>query len=144
MSNDVFSFAFIADPQIGMNSPSGLQGPGSDKERMDRAIAHVNENEIDFVVFGGDQINNADDENTDPQLDVLEDCLPALTVPYYGVIGNHEQGDPAQKWKYIDRGLPVRFSLSHQNAFFVAVNASWLKGDFGDEHVQKDHSNVMQ
>ena len=68
MGNDVFSFAFIADPQIGMNSPSGLCGPGSDKERLDAAIAYVNEKEIDFVVFGGDQINEADDENTDSQL----------------------------------------------------------------------------
>ena len=106
MSKDVFSFAFIADSQIGMNSPSGLYGPGSDKERLDRAIAYVNDNEVDFVIFGGDQINNADDEDTDAQLDVLQESLSALTVPYHGVIGNHEHGDPTRGWKYIQRGLP--------------------------------------
>ena len=119
MSNEVFSFAFITDPQIGMNSPSGLRGPASDKERLDRAIAYVNANGVDFVVLGGDQINNAGDENTDSQLDVLQESLSALTIPYYGVIGNHEQGDPAQDWKYIERGLPVRFSITHKNTFLV-------------------------
>ena len=88
MISDVFRFAFITDPQFGMNSPAGLRGPGSAKERLDSAIAYVNENEIDFVIFGGDQINDADDENTDAQLDALEESLSALAVPYYGVIGS--------------------------------------------------------
>ena len=35
MSKRVLSFAFIADPQIGMNRPSGLRGPGSDEEHDD-------------------------------------------------------------------------------------------------------------
>jgi len=138
MSKDVFSFAFIADPQIGMNSPSGLRGPGSDKERLDHAIAYVNENDIAFVVLGGDQINDANSENTDAQLDVLEESLSALSVPHYGVIGNHEQGDPAQGWRYIERALPVRFSLSHGNTFLVGINSSWLRGDFGDTYLQKE------
>jgi len=138
MSDDVFRFAFIPDPQLGMNSPSGLHGSGSDKERLDSAIAYVNENDIDFVVFGGDQINNADDENTDSQLDALEESLSALAVPYYGVIGNHEQGDPANPWKYIERGLPVRFSITHKNTFLVGVNASWLRGDFGERYQRQE------
>ncbi len=138
MSKNVFSFAFIADPQIGMNSPLGLHGPGSDKERLDLAIAYVNENGVDFVVFGGDQINDANKEHTDSQLDVLEESLSALAVPYYGVIGNHEQGDPARSWKYIERGLPVRFSLSYRNTFLVGINSSWLRGDFGDEYLQEE------
>lgn len=134
MSGDMFRFAFVADPQIGMNSPSGLRGPGSDQERLNSAISYINENDIDFLVFGGDQINNRDDENTDAQLDVLEESLSALSVPYYGVIGNHEQGDPGENWKYIDRGLPVRFSLTHKNAFLLGLNSSWLRGDFGDDY----------
>ena len=142
MKNEVFSFAFIADPQIGLNSPSGLYGAGSDKERLDSAIAYINKNEVDFVVFGGDQINNANDENTDSQLDVLEESLSGLTVPYYGVIGNHEQGDPAKKWKYIERQLPVRFSITHKNTFLVGINSSWLRGDFGDKY-QQDEWNYL-
>ena len=138
MRKDVFSFAFIADPQIGMNSPLGLHEPGSDKERLDRAITYVNQNAIDFVVFGGNQINNANNENTDFQLDVLEKSLSALTVPYYGVIGNHEQGDPTQNWKYIKRELPIRFAVSHANTFLVGINSSWLRGDFGDKYLQEE------
>ena len=138
MKREVFRFAFITDPQIGMNSPSGLHGIGSDKERLDSAIAYINGNDIDFVVFGGDQINNANDENTDPQLDVLEESLSGLTVPYYGVMGNHEQGDPTEEWKYIKRQLPVRFSITHKNTFLVGINSSWLRGDFGDKYQQEE------
>ena len=138
MKNSVFRFAFVPDPQIGMNSPSGLHGPASDKERLDRTIEYINQNDIAFLILGGDQINDADSENTDAQLDVLEQCLSALTVPYYGVIGNHEQGDPTESWKYIERGFPVRFSLSYQNAFFVGVNSSWLRGDFTDEYLRRE------
>ena len=136
--NDTFSFAFITDPQIGLNSPSGLRGPGSDKDRFDLAIEYLSNNELAFVIFGGDQINCANDENTDTQLDVFEECLAKLTVPYYGVIGNHEQSVPTRSYKYIERGLPVRFSLSYRNAFFVGINCSWLRGDFGDEYIQKE------
>jgi len=143
MKKEVFSFAFITDPQIGMNSPAGLYGAGSDKERLDSAIRYINENKVDFVIFGGDQINNADDENTDPQLDVLEESLAELTVPYYGVIGNHEQGDPSKKWKYIERQLPVRFSMTHKKSFFVGINASYLRGDFGEQY-QKEEWNYLE
>ena len=138
MKESVFRFAFITDPQIGMNSPAGLHGPGSDKERLDRAIEYINNHDIDFVIFGGDQINDGDNEHTDAQLDVLEECLSRLAVPYYGVIGNHEQDDTTDRWKYINRGLPVRFSLSHQNAFFVGVNCSWMSGVFGDEYETRE------
>ena len=138
MSTDVFRFAFITDPQIGMNSPSGLYGAGSDKERLDRAIAYVNENEVDFVVFGGDQIHNAAGHEADEQLAALTDSLSALAVPYYGVIGNHEQGAPSERWPYIERGLPVRFSLVHKRMFMVGVNATWLRGDSEEECLQKE------
>ena len=146
-SDDMFRFAFIADPQIGMESPSGLDGPRSDKERLDRAIEYVNNSEVAFVIFGGDQIHSADDESTDAQLDVFGECLSKLTIPYYGVIGNHEQADanlpmakyvPMQSCKYIDRGLPVRFSFSYRNASFVGINCLWVRGDFGNEYMQKE------
>ena len=138
MGTDVFRFAFITDPQIGMNSPSGLRGPGSDKERLDFAVAYINANDVDFVVFGGDQIDSADSENTDAQLDALEESLSGLAVPYYGVIGNHEQGDPSKSWKYVERGLPVRFSLVHKDTFLVGINSSWLRGGFGEKYMQDE------
>ena len=138
MSKNIFRFAFITDTKIGMNSPSGLHKSGSDKERLERAITYVNENEVDFVIFGGDQINNANDEHTEAQLDVLEACLSALTVPYYGVIGNHETDEQGQGWKYIKRGLPVRFSFSYQHAFFIGVNAPFLREDKDNPYAQEE------
>lgn len=138
MSDKMFKFAFITDSQLGMNSPSGLRGPNSDKDRFDRAIAYVNGNDVEFVVLGGDQINDADGEDTDEQLDILEESLGALTVPYYGVPGNHEQLTPGESCKYIERGLPVRFSLTHQNLYMVGINGSWLRGEYGDEYIEQE------
>jgi len=142
MSNSIFKFAFITDTQIGMDIASGRHEPGSDKARLDRAIAYVNENEIDFVVFGGDQVHNGDQE-IDAQLDALQESLSALNVPYHGVVGNHELGSQPQDCQYIDRGLPVRFSLSHKKTHLVGLNASWLRGDFGDNYVQKEWDYVQ-
>ena len=138
MSNSAFRFAFITDPQLGMNSPSGLRGAGSDKERFDRAIAYVNDNDIAFVVLGGDQIHDADNEHSDEELDILEESLSALTVPYYGVAGNHEQLNPEDGCKYFDRGLPVRFSLTHGNLHMIGINGSWLRGGYGDEWHERE------
>jgi 3',5'-cyclic AMP phosphodiesterase CpdA len=144
MSKNIFKFAFIADPQIGMNSRFGMKGPKSDFVRLNTAIQYINENNISFAVFGGDQINNAKGEHTNQQLDVLQESLSKLIVPYYGVIGNHEQGDPKEAWQYIERGLPVRFSFSFGNTQFVGVNASWLRGDFGDEYMQKEFNFLKE
>ena len=144
MSNEIFGFAFITDAQIGMNSPSGLRGPGSDKERLDSAIKFINENDLDFLVLGGDQIDSRDDENTDAQLDILEESLSALDVPYYGVIGNHEQDNAAQDWKYIQRGLPVRFSMSHKSLYLVGINASWIRGYLGEQCEEQEWSYLVE
>ncbi len=143
MDREVFRFAFITDTQIGMNSPFGLHGPGSDKARLDAAIAYINAQAIDFVILGGDQIHQIDGPDTDAQLDILETSLSALTMPYYGVTGNHDQGDPSKSWKYIARGLPVRFSFVHKNSFLVGVNAAWLRGDFGDAYQQEAWQNLV-
>lgn len=134
---NVFSFAFIADPQIGINSPEGLRGANSDKQRLELAIDFVNQNEIEFVIFGGDQIDSIDSQE---QLDLFMECLSKLKVPYYGVIGNHEQGlSPDSKSLYIQRdGAPVRFSMVHKNAFFVGTNILWIRGDCGPECQQKE------
>lgn len=140
MDDNAFRFAFITDPQIGMNSPQGLRGPGSDKERLDSAIAYVNENDIDFAVFGGDQIHDQDNESTDEQLDVLEASLSELTVPYYGVSGNHDHGAPQETWKYLERGMPRRFAFAHKNTFFVGLDAQCLRGEFGEDHQRAENA----
>lgn len=142
MNGTAFRFAFLTDCQIGMNSPNGLRGPGSDKDRLDSAIAYVNENDIDFVILGGDQINDQDSEDTDEQLDVLGESLTQLTVPYYGVSGNHDHGEPGQTWKYLERGMPERFSFVHKNSFFVGLDAHCLRGQFGEDHQRAESAYI--
>lgn len=136
MTDSAFEFAFITDPQIGMNSRWGLDGPDSDRSRFESAIRYVNENDIDFVLLGGDHINRAD---TQEQMDVFFDCLSQLNVPYYGVAGNHDQNDPREAASpYFDRGGPRRFAFTHKQAFFMGLDASNWRGSFGDELQQEE------
>ena len=131
MSNTTFSFAFITDPQIGMKSPNGLEGPGSDKERLMKAIDYVNSNDIDLALFAGDHINRADSQE---ELDVFLRCVEKFEVPYYGVAGNHDlHADPTVESIYAKRGAPDGFSFVHKRAFFHGLNASRLRGDWGAE-----------
>jgi len=133
MSDSTFRFAFVTDPQIGMNSPSGLRGPGSDKERLDRAVAAINESNAEFVILGGDLIHNAKSEETDEQIDVLLESLAILNVPYHGVKGNHDAGDPAEEWKYDTHGLPQGFNFQHKHARFIGADSMSLRGAFGED-----------
>ncbi len=139
-----FNFAFVTDPQIGMNSPWGLNGPASDRSRLEWAINFINEpaNEIDFTIFGGDLVNNRDAEE---ELDVLLECLGILEKPYYGVPGNHDLFDPReQPSPYIERGAPVGFSFSHKGAAFLGLNSIHLRGDFGGQLQQQELQHTAE
>ncbi len=129
----MFSFAYITDAQLGATC-FGLHRPGSASINLDRAIHYVNKSSVDFIVLGGDQIHQGEGSLTDQQITAFERSIAKSKVPYYGVIGNHEQGDPDKKWKYIERGLPVRFTLTHENMYMVGFNCSWLRGEFGDKY----------
>ena len=131
MPESPFEFAFITDPQIGMNSPDGLDGAASDRGRLQTAIRYVNENKIDFVIFGGDHINKAESQD---QLNVFLECLSQLSVPYYGVAGNHDQKHPAKgSSPYLEQGGPQRFVFSHKQTFFMGLDAVYWRGDFGEQ-----------
>ena len=141
MCNSKFEFAFITDPQIGMNSPSGLDGPESDRQRLEAAIRYVNENDIDFVIFGGDHINEAASKE---QLKVFQQCLAQLTVPCYGVAGNHDQIDPSDgPSPYLEQVGMQRFAFSHKQTFFMGLDAACWRGDFGVD-LQRDESKQFE
>jgi len=132
MSEFPFSFAFITDPQIGINSRFGLHGPQSDVKRFEFAIDYVNEHDLDFVIFGGDQIHNRD---SDEQMDAFLECVAKIQVPCYGCVGNHEQYHPDEGPSlYLERGGPERFTFTHKRCLFIGLNSSWLRGDFGEEY----------
>ncbi len=142
MDDAVFSFAFIADPQIGMNSPFRIDGPSSDKRRLDLAVAYVNDNDIDFVIFGGDQIH---DPGSEEWLYIFMRCVAGLRVPTYGVAGNHDQFDPRERESvYFQRGGPDNFAFTHKNAFFVGLNASKLRGDYGQDHQREEWATLRR
>jgi len=139
-----FEFAFIADPQIGLNHHIlwGLNGPQSDRIRLERAVAWVNANDIDFVIFGGDQINLHD---SDEQIDIFMACAKQLRVPYYTVYGNHELMDPAEgESTYCRRCGPGRFAFAHKGAFFLGLSSTHLRGQFGREPQQREWKYVRE
>ena len=137
----MFSFAYITDAQLGATC-FGLDRPGSASIYLERAIHYVNESNVDFIVLGGDQIHQGEGSLADQQLDAFERIMAKSSVPFYGVIGNHEQVNPEKGCKYIERGLPVRFTLSYENMYMVGLNCSWLRGEFGDKLQQKEQDFI--
>ena len=130
---DPFTFAFITDVQIGAGSPNGLRGEDSDKSRFDRAVDFVNKAGVDFVIFGGDQINVEDSEE---QLDVFLESAGRIEMPWYGVAGNHDQSPT-----YLEHeDVPVRFTLNHKGCYFVGYDAWSVRGNAGPEPQKKEIS----
>jgi len=147
--SDSFHFAFITDPQIGCNSPFGLNARVSDRSRLESAIDYINddENKIDFAIFGGDLVNRFDSAE---ELDIVMECLGMLERPYYGVSGNHDEGgkhwlepEVSTESPYFDRGAPAGFSFTHEGASFLGLNALHLRGDL-DEDLQQAEWEVMK
>jgi 3',5'-cyclic AMP phosphodiesterase CpdA len=125
----MFTFAFITDPQIGNSSPDGHEADNSDRARLDRAVDYVNANDVDLVIFGGDQVNVGESVE---ERDVFLASAARLNVPWYGVSGNHDQ-HPV----YLDHeATPNQFTLDHKGCHFIGFNATAIRGDL-DEPVQE-------
>lgn len=138
MAKPDFRFAFIADPQIGMarHFMWPADGPQSDAKRLEFAVNWINTNDVDFVIFGGDQIN---DPRKEEEFDLFMSCVDKLKKPWYAVAGNHDQLDPeGEPAVYTRRDGPNRFAFSHQGSFFVGFNSAWLKGDYGAEYQKRE------
>jgi predicted phosphodiesterase len=138
-----FSFAFLTDPQIGMDSPSGLDAPDSDRARLEACIEFINEWEAEFVVLGGDLIHSASGPKAEAEAHHVVQALAKLTVPYYGVAGNHDQGPKGEPWPYVEGGLPLHFSMQHKEVAFIGPNACNLRGTY-EEDCQAEEWNWMR
>lgn len=128
-----FSFAFITDPQIGMNSPSGLDAPDSDRARLDASIEFINQSEAELLLLGGDQIHCPTGPDAEEQVSHVVQALEKLNVPYYGVAGNHDQSPKGEPCPYVEHGLPLHFSAQHKEVAFVGPNASRLRGNYEED-----------
>ena len=86
-----FSFAFVADPQIGASGNNVNDGNGWDK-----TLNIVAENEIfsdvSFLLSAGDQVNTASSEE---QYDLYLDHNALLNLPVATIIGNHDSSSDA-------------------------------------------------
>lgn len=103
-----------------------------------QAVADLNEQDLDFVLFTGDMFHFPADMKD--EMPLLKDALKGLKVPYYCCFGNHDaEGDGVRERKAFfkahigDQGLAhgenyYHFSPTH-GVRFVMLDTTDIKGD---------------
>ncbi|HEY3136871.1 MAG TPA: metallophosphoesterase, partial [Blastocatellia bacterium] len=131
-----FSFAIIADPQIGMAEPK------RDRENFAKVVEAINSLKSDarpgIVFIAGDLIDKAENPQ---QLAMFNEVKKTFAMPVYQVPGNH---DLTTDGKRFDQRLladyrksvgPDRFAIEHAGCLFIGLNSQlWIEsGQLGDE-----------
>lgn len=83
---DFYTFALLSDIHIGDTGANALGRARSAVAKINQLAANVSTN-LQAVFITGDLTNSAMPD----QYDTVRDILNNLTVPYYPVIGNHDQ-----------------------------------------------------
>jgi len=120
-----FSFAFITDLHL---------RPGMREERLRRCIDMINEKSCDFVVTGGDLVEDALGVGYDAakgQYDLVESVLVDLKVPVYHTIGNHELFGV-----YVESGVSPEHAEYGKEMYRQRIGAgrTYYSFDYGDWH----------
>ncbi len=146
-------FVFLADPQLGCRATfSGLDGRAVeslrrrdihikpfppvdghawDRNQLESAVKAVNDVQPDFVVFGGDMI---DDARSEAQHASLLEAVALLdpSIPIHWVSGNHdcaydgEQPTHLSVAHYLELFGPDRYAFQVAEASFIVLNTSLL------------------
>lgn len=124
-----FSFAYVADPQIGAGGNSI-----TDSEGWANTLSIVDENEIfsdiSFMLSAGDQVNTASDEN---QYDLYLEHEALLDLPVATVIGNHDSGSDAynehfnvanESTEYGTTDAGGDYYFVYNNVLFMVLNSN--------------------
>jgi len=94
-----FSFAYVADVHLVNGVPDSFKLTQESQLFLQNAIKQINELGVDFVVFGGDQVETPgnDDKNWNLFLDIAQ----GLSMPWYFVLGERDVSGivPADKIK---------------------------------------------
>lgn len=143
-----FRFGFIADCQLGcaagfsgmttrqraeLERTEGLKvqplapiaGFDWDLAQLERAIAYLNDLDVEFVVVGGDMIDDATDE---AQYAAMRQAFARLRSPVMWVAGNHDVADdgvtptPDSLQRYRDRHGDDLVAFDHGGATFLSID----------------------
>lgn len=121
-------FIYVADSHCGSNPP-GYQQQRAFPERLPEVISvlqkYITEENVDFVLHGGDLIDFTSEEN----IRAGADLLGALDAPVYLCLGNHDLTTPdaLQQWlqlapQFFPDGKPEFSILQEDCAIHVAPN----------------------
>ncbi len=123
-----FSFAFVADPQIGASGTASSDGEG-----WDNTLNIVAENDIfsdiSFVLSAGDQVNTASSES---EYDLYLDHDALAGLPVATIIGNHDSSSDAYSEHFNianNSGLGATsagsdYWFTYNNALFLVINTN--------------------
>lgn len=123
-----FTFAFIADPQVGMYQAMEEEVDDFSNEERDlaRAVALVAELQPDFIVIGGDMVSRWDNED---QIAVFMDFQAQLEehAPVHVLPGNHDQ-PPVRRALDLYRNLHGEdyYRLGFRGTEMIVINSNYF------------------
>jgi 3',5'-cyclic AMP phosphodiesterase CpdA len=85
---------------------------------------------LDFVIVAGDLVHGEGLDGLREELPMVREKLDGLGIPYYTVVGNHEnvqrEGDPVYEKPYCDAfgAGRLQYSFVHRGVEFVVLNNS--------------------
>lgn len=126
-------FIYIADTHIGASDTEGYrQQPrylARLNELMDTFREWASRNKIDFIIHGGDIIENTTVENIQNAAGYFE----TFTCPVYATLGNHDLTVNDSRRLWLDNapgffpGNKTEFAISHSGIDFLFLTSHWGK-----------------
>jgi len=135
--SDEYSFVFLADPQPGLIDVIENEGKGSvwnkEIELMNKVCNEINkiEPQPEFVVIGGDIINESPGNREEVRLQQVADVKAAFSnlkpnIPVLSVSGNHDVGNAPDKnsiqW-YKNHFGDDFYSYWYRGVFYIVINS---------------------
>ncbi len=124
-----FTFAFMTD--VHMN----LENNGNGDKGLEMALSNAKSKGVDFVIFGGDNadvddIDNSQENAADSLITRFKSIVNESGVNAYFTIGNHDRfyrnegkSDPEGFAKFEKHLAKSYYSFDHKNVHFVVLNS---------------------
>ena len=136
-------FIYIADTHVGAE-PDGYQQQKAYHQKLPELLGlldeWIGENEIDFVVHGGDMANRGTEQNIRRARELFD-----LSVPLYLCLGNHDLLEPGarDRWlelapEFFQNGAPD-FSVRHGDVCVHVAPNQWCETSYCWRDVQGPH-----
>jgi len=142
-------FLYIADTHLGADS-TGYQQQKKYPERLPEIMQALGEyiavnNDIDFVLHGGDMIESTTDDNILAAVETFD-----LPVPVYLCLGNHDltESNAVDRWlklapHFFVNGSP-NYTIETENCIIHVLPSHWGDALFFWDNVQRPHFSCEQ